>query len=139
MVQGGKLARRLATLSALSLLCLCNQHGAQVAAQPRMTTSNPNQREASKDATNSATDVDAIGPLSAGKLRSLGEEAAMERRFDEAIAYIRQAIQLEPDSPLNHYRMFHVHKRMRKLGDALADLTKALEIDGGNANYRKER
>lgn len=116
---------RFARFSALSVLCLLNAHHGQVRAQQQRMTSRGSNKEDSD--------------LSAGKLRSLGEEASMERRFDDAIDFINRAILLEPENALNHYRLFLVHKRMKKLEDALADLTTALEIDKSNSSYRKER
>ena len=70
---------------------------------------------------------------SAGKLRSLGEAATAERRFPEAAEHYRRAVELEPDNALNFYRLFGVHKRMRALGDALDDITRAVELDGKTA------
>lgn len=77
--------------------------------------------------------------MTAGKYRSLGEVAMSERRFDDAVSHYRNAISLEPDNASNYYKLFRVHNRMRKLTDALADLTKALEKDPSNADYRKQR
>lgn len=116
---------RWAAFSALSVLCFFNNHGAGVTAQQRMGSNS------------SGEDVD--GNLSAGKLRSLCEEASMERRYDEAVEFIKKAILLEPENALNHFKLFNVHKRMKRLTDALEDLTKSLEIDHKNVNYRTER
>ncbi len=120
---------RFATFSALSVLCFFNNHAAGVAAQQRMSSNN--------SSSGSGEDVD--NNLSAGKLRSLGEEASMERRYEDAVEYIKRAILLEPENALNHYKLFSVHKRMKRLTDALEDLTKSLEIDKENVNYRTER
>lgn len=77
------------------------------------------------------------GPMSAGKLRSLGEVALSERRYEEAAKYYKQAIDLEPDVAANHYKLFRVRNRQRKLVDALRDLSKAVELEPTNAEYRK--
>ena len=78
-------------------------------------------------------------PMSAGKLRSLGEVALSERRYEEAAKYYQQAIEIEPEVAANHYKLFKVRNRQRKLGDALRDLTKALELDDANVEYRKQK
>lgn len=119
---------RWAAFSALSVLCIFNHHGAGVTAQQRMGSNSSN---------GGGEDVD--GNLSAGKLRSLCEEASMERRYDDAVEFIKKAILLEPENALNHFKLFNVHKRMKRLTDALEDLTKSLEIDHKNVNYRTER
>lgn len=77
--------------------------------------------------------------MTAGKYRSLGEVAMSERRFDDAVAHYRNAISLEPGNGANYYKLFRVHNRMRKLSEALDDLTKALEVDPSNADYRLQR
>jgi len=75
--------------------------------------------------------------MSAGKLRSLGEVALSERRYDEAARYYKQAIDLEPDVAANHYKLFRVRNRQHKLVDALKDLSKAVELEPNNTDYRK--
>lgn len=79
------------------------------------------------------------GPMSAGKLRSLGEVALSERRYEEAARYYDQAIELEPDVAANYYKLYRVHNRQRKLGDALKDLTRAVELEPTNVDYRKQK
>ena len=66
--------------------------------------------------------------LSAGKLRSLGEQAMSERKFSDAASYYHQAINLEPTNYVNHYKLYCLHSRMRSLGDALTDLTEACAL-----------
>ncbi len=73
---------------------------------------------------------------SAGKLRSLGEQAMSERRFDDAVNFYSEAIALEPDNAANYYKLFRVHSRMRKLEDALTDITSALTVDPSLDEYR---
>ncbi|KAL7487100.1 hypothetical protein ACHAW6_012703 [Cyclotella cf. meneghiniana] len=69
------------------------------------------------------------GQLSAGKLRSLGENALMERDYAAATSYYRQAIELEPDNAVNYYKLYNVHKRMRSLAEALDDISNAVRIE----------
>eukprot|EP00592_Proboscia_alata_P006453 CAMPEP_0194356262 /NCGR_PEP_ID=MMETSP0174-20130528/3969_1 /TAXON_ID=216777 /ORGANISM="Proboscia alata, Strain PI-D3" /LENGTH=465 /DNA_ID=CAMNT_0039125797 /DNA_START=224 /DNA_END=1621 /DNA_ORIENTATION=- len=77
--------------------------------------------------------------MSAGKLRSMGETAMIERKYDLAVDYYRRAIKIEPENADNHFKLFRVHQRMKKLVDALSDLTKALELKNENVTYRKTR
>lgn len=73
---------------------------------------------------------------SAGKLRSLGEQAMHERRFDDAVSYYSQAIEQEPTNASNYYKLYRVHNRMRNFYSALNDITKACEVDPKQAEYR---
>ena len=86
-----------------------------------------------------ASATDDKGTLSAGKLRSLGEEAASERKFDEAADYYSQAIEIEPDKATNYYKLYSVHKRMRSFNSALNDITKAVELDGSKSDWRIQK
>lgn len=79
------------------------------------------------------------GTLSAGKLRSLGEEALMSRKYSDAISYYTQACQLEPQNAVNFYKLFRVHSRMKKTEEALKDLNNAVDLDPENKEYRKHR
>jgi len=67
--------------------------------------------------------------MTPGKLRSLGETAMMERKYNDAVSLYRQAIDMEPENARNWYQLYNVHKRMRSLNDALTDLTKAVELE----------
>jgi len=73
---------------------------------------------------------------SAGKLRSLGEQAMSELRFDDAVSYYSQAIELEPSNAGNYYKLYRVHNRMRNFVSALKDITQACELDHEQAEYR---
>lgn len=73
--------------------------------------------------------VGADSDHSPGKLRSLGEQAMSEHRYDEAIKYYSQVIEIEPDNGSNYYKLFRVHSRIKNLMAALKDITKAVEID----------
>jgi tetratricopeptide (TPR) repeat protein len=73
--------------------------------------------------------VRADSDLSPGKLRSLGEQAMSEHRYDEAITFYSQVIDIEPENGSNYYKLFRVHSRMKNLMAALKDISKAVEID----------
>lgn len=79
--------------------------------------------------------TDQQAPPSAGKLRSLAEQAMSERRFDEAVSYYSQAITVEPTNAVNHFKLFRVHSRMRSYTSALTDISKACEMDPDKAEY----
>jgi len=111
-------AGRLATLSAMSLFYLA------MLSQSIPTSANRGGGE---------------GKQSAGKLRSLGEVAMTERRLDDAVNYYSQAIKLEPENPINYYKLFRVHHRMNKLEEALKDLNRALQFDPDSNSYRSHR
>lgn len=53
----------------------------------------------------------------------------IEGRYDEAVKYYSQAIEIEPDVASNYYKLYRVHNRMKHYLSALRDLTKACEID----------
>eukprot|EP00586_Coscinodiscus_wailesii_P001114 CAMPEP_0172482058 /NCGR_PEP_ID=MMETSP1066-20121228/8338_1 /TAXON_ID=671091 /ORGANISM="Coscinodiscus wailesii, Strain CCMP2513" /LENGTH=506 /DNA_ID=CAMNT_0013244929 /DNA_START=213 /DNA_END=1733 /DNA_ORIENTATION=+ len=78
-------------------------------------------------------------PQSAGKIRSNADLAMSEGRFDDAIQYCKQAIELEPQNALNYYKRYRVYNRMNKLESALSDLTKALEYESTKMAYRHQR
>mmetsp|Transcript_17298 Transcript_17298/g.25356 ORF Transcript_17298/g.25356 Transcript_17298/m.25356 type:complete len:514 (-) Transcript_17298:189-1730(-) len=124
-----RLGRRLAAISALSILCLTSQGGRVSAQQSDQSTNRRQKRPNSTDS----------GDLSPGRLRSMGEEAMMEQKYNDAVQFYRKAILLEPENGVNHFKLFRVHQRMKQMGDALSDLTTALELDGNNAEYRKQR
>jgi DnaJ family protein C protein 3 len=77
--------------------------------------------------------------MTAGKFRSMGEEAMLERRYVDAVDLLEQAIALEPDNVMNVYKLYNVHKRMNAMEHALKDLNRCLELKPDNAGYRKER
>merc|ERR1719410_2270783 len=62
-----------------------------------------------------------------------------ERRLSDAVSYYTQAIEIEPENPVNYYKLFRVHHRMNKLEDALKDLNKALLYDPESSSYRSHR
>jgi tetratricopeptide (TPR) repeat protein len=76
--------------------------------------------------------------LSAGKLRSLGENALMERDYAQASSYYRQAIELEPDNAVNYYKLYNVHKRQRLLVEALEDISNAVSVASQTEDGKKK-
>jgi len=81
----------------------------------------------------------ASGEQSAGKLRSLGEAAMSERRFEEAASYYAKAIEVEPKNSVNYFKLFRVHSRMRSYVAALKDITQACDNEMGNTEYRFQK
>lgn len=79
------------------------------------------------------------GSQSAGKLRSLGEVAMSERKFEEALSYYEQASKMEPSNAQNFYRMFRVHNRMKNLGGALRVITSACTLEPTNVDFRAQK
>lgn len=84
--------------------------------------------------------------LSPGKLRSLGENALVERDYAAASSYYRRAIELEPSNAVNYHKLYNVHKRQRLLADALDDISNAVRLQaesGGDAtklrDYRRQK
>eukprot|EP00538_Stauroneis_constricta_P002216 CAMPEP_0119550058 /NCGR_PEP_ID=MMETSP1352-20130426/3662_1 /TAXON_ID=265584 /ORGANISM="Stauroneis constricta, Strain CCMP1120" /LENGTH=502 /DNA_ID=CAMNT_0007595805 /DNA_START=138 /DNA_END=1646 /DNA_ORIENTATION=+ len=76
---------------------------------------------------------------SAGKLRARGEEALSLRQYDDALLYYNKAATKEPGNATNYFKLYKVHSRMRRFMDALGDLTKALEVDPSNLDYRTQK
>lgn len=77
--------------------------------------------------------------MSAGKFRSMGEEAMAEHRYNDAVEHYRKAILMEPDNATNYFKLFRVHQRMKQLAEALVDMNKALELKADNTEYRRQR
>jgi DnaJ family protein C protein 3 len=76
---------------------------------------------------------------SAGKLRSRAEEALSLRQFDVALAMYEKATEIEPMNGMNYYKLYKVHHRMKKFNDALEDLSKAVELDPSNIDWRIQK
>jgi tetratricopeptide (TPR) repeat protein len=79
------------------------------------------------------------GTLSAGKLRAMGEEAFVSGKYEDALEFYRNAIDLEPENAINHYKLFRVHQRMRKYSEALKTLGRALELKPDSKEYRLQK
>ena len=83
--------------------------------------------------------------LTPGKLRSLGENALMERDYPTAISYYLKAIEIEPDNAVNYYKLYNVHKRQRMLMEALEDISNAVRVEllastsNGNSSGEKKK
>jgi DnaJ homolog subfamily C member 3 len=77
--------------------------------------------------------------MSAGKLRSKGEEAFIAGQYDDALKYYGAAVGLEPDNAINHFKLFRVHQRMRRYAEALKNLTRALELKPDSDDYRLQK
>jgi tetratricopeptide (TPR) repeat protein len=77
--------------------------------------------------------------MSAGKLRSMGEEAFIAGQYDDALKYYGQAVGLEPENAINHFKLFRVHQRMRRYAEALKNLTRALELKPDSDDYRLQK
>lgn len=74
--------------------------------------------------------------VSAGKLRASAEEAYSQGQTAEAIDFLRQAVQLEPDNAANHHKLYKVRHRSRQFIDALKDISSAVDL--ANANDEKD-
>lgn len=145
MINLGQMMRQLATLSLVYLLRLTNHASVLARSSSAATTvllatcigvsvirvadasSSDEQRGSGQQ------------QLTAGKLRSLGEVALSERKYDEAASYYGQAIKAEPDNGMNYYKLYSVHKRMRSLSAALNDITRAVELNGTKADWRIQK
>ena len=66
---------------------------------------------------------------SASKLRSLGENAMVAGKYDEAAELYKKVIQVEPGEARNYYKLFRVHLRQQKYKNAVQDLATAVEVD----------
>ena len=50
-----------------------------------------------------------------------------------------QAIQVDPNNAYTYYMLYSVHKRMRALGDALSDITKAVELNDKKTDWKLQK
>jgi DnaJ family protein C protein 3 len=82
-----------------------------------------------------ADDTGTVG-LSAGKLRSNAEEAMAVGDYTTAVQYLQEAITLEPESAVNHYKLYRIRHRKRHYLEALRDISQAVELES-SASYRK--
>ena len=68
--------------------------------------------------------------LSAGKLRSMADEAVMSSDYTNAISYLQQAIQIEPTSGMNYYKLYRIYyQRKRQYDTALHYIELASKYD----------
>lgn len=94
---------------------------------------------ASSAAASSSENRDDINTWSAGKLRSRAEEAFSLRQYADALKLYEKAVEKEPDNAMNYFKLYKVHSRMKHLETALNDITKALELDDSNADWRVQK
>lgn len=70
-----------------------------------------------------------VGSWSAGKLRAAAEEAMMSGDTSSAVEYLNRAIDLEPSSALNHFRLYRLYNRKHQYGNAENHISLAAELD----------
>ena len=58
------------------------------------------------------------------------------KRFDEALAEKKKAVELEPDNPRYHDSLGATLYALKRFDDALAEVKKAIELDPANEEYR---
>lgn len=66
---------------------------------------------------------------SAGKLRSAADEAMMNGDYTSAIEHLNLAVELEPTSALNHFKLYKLYHRKRQYESALSHISTASNID----------
>lgn len=76
---------------------------------------------------------------SAGRLRSAAEEATTKGDWKQAVEWLEQAIQLEPNNALNFFKLYRVRHRQRHYMDALDVISQAVELDQQQPNQNKYR
>lgn len=76
---------------------------------------------------------------SAGKFRSAADEAAMAGNASLAVEYLNRAIELEPESALNHYKLYRLYHRKRSYENALSHVTRAAELDAASYTTAKAK
>jgi tetratricopeptide (TPR) repeat protein len=69
------------------------------------------------------------GTVSPGRLRSAADEALMNGDYTSAIENLNLAVNLEPDSPLNHFKLYRVYHRKRQYESALSHIATATNMD----------
>jgi DnaJ homolog subfamily C member 3 len=101
-----------------------------------MMTSNSfvNLVSANAETTSSNTDTGGgssnMNDISAGKLRSMADEAVMTGDYTNAISYLQQAIQMEPQSAMNYYKLYRIYyQRKRQYDTALQYIELAAQYD----------
>jgi tetratricopeptide (TPR) repeat protein len=61
------------------------------------------------------------------------------RELDQAVKFLSQAIQLEPENEKNHYRRYRAHLRGKKYREALSDLSQSINLDPENGQKLAQR
>lgn len=124
------MVRRLATASMLFLAS--------------SDTSSSYVKASASSASSTASSSTAAAPnadnhKSAGKLRSLAEQAVSEHNYDEALSLYTQAIDYEPDNATNYYKLYRIHSRLKNYHSALTDITAACDKDPADVEYRLQK
>jgi DnaJ homolog subfamily C member 3 len=133
MIQIGRFA-----LASLVYLATKSATSTTTTTTPRATTT-VSATTTTTTTTTTSSDRDDIHTWSAGKLRSRAEEAFSLRQFAEALTLYEKAIAIEPDNALNYYKLYKVHTRMKYLETALNDITKAVELEESNVEWRIQK
>lgn len=76
---------------------------------------------------------------SPGKLRSKADEAVMAGDYATAVQYLHQAVSMEPESALNHYKLFRLYSRRRSYDNALQHAETAAQLDPSQYQPTKAR
>ena len=93
------------------------------------------------ESTNSGDDnnSDSSDGWSAGKLRSKADEALMAGDYGTAVQYLHEAVQLEPEEALNHYKLFRLYSRRRNYDNALQHVETAATLEPTKYQATKAR
>lgn len=67
--------------------------------------------------------------LSPGRLRSIADEAMMNGDYTTAIEHLNKAVDLEPTSPINHFKLYRIYHRKRQYENALSHISTASDMD----------
>lgn len=76
---------------------------------------------------------------SAGKLRSASDEAVMAGDYAAAVSYLQRAVSLEPESALNHFKLYRLYSRRRNYESALTHIQQASAMDAAKYQTVKAR
>lgn len=120
--------RRLAKLSAFSLLCLSMPIDVITTVSAQSTSTQSTTEKSRKPS-----------EITVGKVRSLGEEALSQRKYSEAATHYTRACEMEPQNAANHFKLYRVHARMKQTMNAITDLNNAINLDPSKSTYRIER
>src|SRR4029077_12394482 len=67
-------------------------------------------------------------PLSSIISTDLGKELIYTRRYDEAVAQLKQTLEMDPDFALAHFWLWYAYTESGKYSEALAEVEK-LQVD----------
>lgn len=77
----------------------------------------------------SGTNNNDAGNWSAGKLRAAADEAMMAGDTSSAVEYLHRAIDMEPSSAINHFKLYRLYNRKHQFDNAEKYITLAAELD----------